>query len=131
MAGLRMSATPSVKRKNCALLSARSGKLLLDGFRVWCFDVARVLGGGGSASGLPGLGALGTGLLGLGQAANAAYLGQKSGNFADMAAQNADDAYKAKAGLRAAGISGMGGGTAANNYAPTPVPPAMSAKASI
>ncbi len=45
--------------------------------------------------------------LGLAQGANAAYLGQKAGNFADLAAKQADDRWKAQGALRDKGIAGM------------------------
>ena len=45
--------------------------------------------------------------LGLAQGVNAAALGQKSNNFADMAAKNVDELWKQKAPLRVAGIAGM------------------------
>lgn len=39
--------------------------------------------------------------------ANAAYLGQKSGNFADLAAKQADERWRAQGALRDKGIAGM------------------------
>ncbi len=45
--------------------------------------------------------------LGLAQGANAAMLGQKAGNFADMAAKNVDENWQSRAPLRVAGMEGM------------------------
>lgn len=45
--------------------------------------------------------------LGLAQGANAAYLGQKAGNFADLAAKGADERWRSQAPLRQKGIAGL------------------------
>lgn len=45
--------------------------------------------------------------LGLAQGANAAMLGQKASNFADMAAKNVDENFQSRAPLRVAGMEGM------------------------
>lgn len=65
------------------------------------------LGGGSSAPGVAPVGGGANPLLVAAGAANAANLGQKSSNFADLAGKSADAAWNAKAPLREAGIAGM------------------------
>jgi hypothetical protein len=80
----------------------------------------KLLGGGGTpgANPLDGLG----GLLNVGAMANATAMRDKQNNFAKLAGESVDRSYNQRAGLRAAGIAGMGGGNAANNYTPTGIP---------
>src|SRR3990167_9556443 len=66
-----------------------------------------ILGKGAGAAGDFLTGNSGLNALGLGQLANAAYLGQKSSNFADLAGQSAERSYRERAPLRAAGLAGM------------------------
>lgn len=74
-------------------------------------DILAGLGGNlGQAAGAAGNWLGGNGgmnALGAAQGLNAAMLGQKSSNFADMAAKNVDEAWKQRAPLREAGVAGM------------------------
>lgn len=84
-------------------------------------NAGKKLVGGGGAPGANPLGGLG-GLLNVGAMANATALQDKANNFAKLAGESVDRSYNQRAGLRAAGIAGMGGGNAANNYTPTGIP---------
>lgn len=64
-------------------------------------------GGAGGGGGFFSPGGMGQNLLGAGALANAAYLGQKSSNFADLAGKSVDEAYQAKAPLRTQGLAGL------------------------
>ena len=82
--------------------------------------IGKALGGTNGGGSNP-LGSLG-GLLNVGAMANAVNLQDKSSNFAKLAGESVDRSYNERAGLRAAGIAGMGGGNAANKYTPTGIP---------